>query len=80
MNIKELFTYHPVQTEERKQKHDLINTSFLKLAEIIVDSIEDEDILKMCIFSLQQARMFANQGITLDEIKKLEIDREKWLS
>ena len=67
-NLPEYFKYHPPLTEERKQKHNKINAVALELAEAIMENVQDEDCLKMALFAVQQARMFANQGITVDEV------------
>lgn len=69
--IKEYFTYHPPQTEERKAKHESINEKCLELALLIDETIKDEDCKKNALFSLQQSRMFANQGITIDELQEI---------
>ena len=67
--IEELFKYHPPLTELRKQKHDEINELALNFAKYIEKNVFDEDCKKMAFFAIQQARMFANQGITVDELK-----------
>jgi hypothetical protein len=67
-NVSEFFTYHPPTTEERKQKHERVNKMSLELAQVIMQEVKDEDCRKMALFAIQQARMFANQGITVDEV------------
>lgn len=67
--IEEYFKYHPPVTEERKVKHEEINNAAMSFAQIVDANIEDEDCRKMAFFAIQQARMFANQGITVDELK-----------
>lgn len=67
--LKEYFKYHPPLTGERKNKHNQINELSLALAEAIDTIVEDTGCKKMAIFALQQARMFANQGIVIDELK-----------
>jgi hypothetical protein len=67
--IEEYFTYHPPQTESRKLKHEQIGNSALAFARI-VNEIKDENCRKMALFAIQQARMFANQGITIDELRE----------
>jgi hypothetical protein len=54
--IDEYFKYHPPLTEERK---------------VLDESVLDEETKKMAFFSIQQARMFANQGATIDELRRL---------
>jgi hypothetical protein len=67
--IEEYFSYHPPTTQARVLKHDRINAAALELARVIQDSVADEDCGKMALFAIQQARMFANQGVTVDELK-----------
>lgn len=67
--IEEYFRYHPPTTIERKEKHEAVNQSALDFALLIDATIIDEDCKKMALFAVQQARMFANQGITVDELK-----------
>lgn len=68
--IEEYFRYHPPQTEERKQKHNAVNDAALQFAKIVESSVMDEDCKRMAMFAIQQARMFANQGITVDDLTK----------
>lgn len=68
--IDEYFKYHPPTTGQRKLNHDLVNHTALEFARLVDTIILDEDCKKMALFSIQQARMFANQGITVDEIKR----------
>lgn len=67
--IEEYFKYHPPTTEERKNKHNLVNEAALNFAQIIDDCVQDIDCKKMAMFAVQQARMFSNQGITVDELR-----------
>jgi hypothetical protein len=69
-HLEEYFKYHPPKTQERIDKHDLVNKKCLELFQIINKTVENEEIVKLCFYSLQQLRMFANQGITIDELKK----------
>lgn len=67
--IKDYFKYHPPTTEERKAKHNEINEAALSFAQSLDSLVEDEDCKKMALFAIQQARMFANQGITVDDLR-----------
>lgn len=67
--IEEYFRYHPPKTENRKRKHEQINSLSIEFAKAIDAAIEDEDCKHMALFALQQCRMFANQGITVDEVR-----------
>lgn len=68
--IEEYFRYHPPVTEERKIAHQLINDYALGFAKTIDSYVFDPECKRMAIFALQQCRMFANQGITIDELHK----------
>lgn len=68
--IEEYFKYHPPLTQDRKDKHEIINNVALTFASLVEELLEDEDCKKMAFFAIQQARMFANQGITIDELIK----------
>jgi hypothetical protein len=66
--ISEYFKYHPPVTELRKERHAKINQLALDFAEYVEANIKDEDCKKMTFFAIQQARMLANQGVTIDEL------------
>lgn len=68
--MEEYFRYHPPTTEERKTSHNVINGQALAFAKAIDLYVTDPECKKMAIFALQQCRMFANQGITIDELRK----------
>jgi hypothetical protein len=68
--LEEYFKYHPPLTQERKDAHEAINSAALAFAQVIQANVKDEDCRKMAIFAVQQARMFSNQGITVDELVK----------
>ena len=67
--LAEYFKYHPPITAQRKAAHEEINQAALAFAEAIDSAVKDEDCKKMAVFAVQQARMFANQGITVDELR-----------
>ena len=68
-DLEHYFKYHPVATEGRKIAHDAINGAALEFAKTVLAHVQDEDCRKMAFFAIQQARMFANQGATIDELK-----------
>lgn len=70
--LQEYFKYHPPETDERKRAHEAVNQAALFLAEAIDANCIDPDCKKMAFFAVQQARMFANQGITVDELRQQE--------
>lgn len=74
--IEEYFKYHPVVTEERKAAHNAINEAALALANAIDASVADCDCKNMAFFAVQQARMFANQGAAVDELKEIEASKD----
>ena len=67
IDLDEWFKYHPVMTEERRLAHNTVNAAAQEFAEVIMNLVDDEECLKMAFYAVQQARMFANQGITLKE-------------
>lgn len=79
IKLEDYFKYHPPTTEERKRKHDLINSAALAFAQVLDYEVEDEECKKMAFYAIQQARMFANQGIVIDELKIAEQVSEKVL-
>ena len=70
--IKEYFKYHPPLTDARKVAHQAINQAALAFALTVEENVKDDDCRKQAYFAIQQARMFANQGITVDELKTLQ--------
>lgn len=77
ISIEELFKYHPPLSETRKQKHNAINDVALQFAKTVEDLVVDEDCKKMAYFAIQQARMFANQGITIDDLESPTLTESK---
>lgn len=73
LRLVESFQHHPPKTEARKAAHNAINTAAYAFARIISQNVCDERTREMALFAVQQARMFANQGITLDEVLKIEL-------
>jgi hypothetical protein len=67
--LEEYFKYHPPLTDTRKAAHEAVNSAALAFAQAIAANVVDPDCLKMAHFAVQQARMFANQGITIDELR-----------
>ena len=63
--IEEYFRYHP-PSPERQLQHDKINQAALALAQAIDVLVQDPSCRQMALANVQQARMFANQGLTVD--------------
>lgn len=76
LSIEDYFKYHPPVTEARKAAHDAINKAALEFAKAVEANVVDEKCGEMAFFAIQQARMFANQGITIDELISMEIQRQ----
>lgn len=66
--LEDYFKYHPILTTERIEAHDAINKAAYEFAKTIDKWVKDEQCKTHAIFSIQQARMFANQGATVDEL------------
>lgn len=64
------FEYHPPTTQERKDAHARVNAAALEFARVLQELVKNKPCRDMAFFSIQQARMFANQGIALDELSK----------
>lgn len=70
-DIEERFTYHPVMTEQRRQRHEAINEAAKKFAEIVL-LLGDEQCIAQFLMLVQQARMIANQDVTIQELNQQE--------
>ncbi|BAZ39417.1 hypothetical protein NIES4101_53700 [Calothrix sp. NIES-4101] len=70
MKVEDYFRYYPTQSSDRKRKHERIQSLCIEFAQAIDAEIDDEECKRMALFALQQCRMFANQGITIDEMRK----------
>jgi hypothetical protein len=71
LSLEDYFEYHPPATDARRLAHEAVNKKALEFAQVIHTLVDDEDCQKMALFAVQQARMFANQGLTVDELKKI---------
>lgn len=67
---QDYFSYHPPLTKERQDAHDAINQAALHMAATIEHFVKDPAHKQQAIFALQQTRMFANLGITVDELTR----------
>jgi hypothetical protein len=70
--LREMFRYHPPKTQRRKEAHDAINDAAYEFALIVNAYVKDASCREFAFFAIQQARMFANQGATLDELIEQE--------
>jgi len=70
LSLEEYFRYHAPRTETRIQNHQAVNSASLVFAKVVDSTVQDEDCKKMALFAIQQARMFANQGVTIDELRQ----------
>lgn len=68
--VEEYFKYHPPLTESRKIAHAKVNELALEFAKGINELVRDEECKRMAFNAVLQAKMFANQGITVDELKQ----------
>lgn len=69
-DLEELFQYHPPKTQERKDQHDRVNQAALEFAKVLHDEVKMKEFKTAIIFAIQQARMLANQAITLQSLNK----------
>lgn len=68
INLEEYFRYHPLQTEQRINNHNKVNEEALEFARVIFSCVKNERLRNNALDAIQQARMFANQGITVDSL------------
>lgn len=66
--VEEYFNYHPPLTDEQKAKHELINKTAFEFAKLI-EQINDPFCKQAAFSAILQAKMFTNQGITIDSLK-----------
>ena len=69
IDLAEFFKYHPPD-EERKKLHEAVNLAAYEFAEAICRCVDNPRMKFTALNQIQQARMFANQGITLDSLPK----------
>jgi len=67
--IAALFSYHPLATETRREKHDSVNQAIINCALSIAKAIDNEAHYAELIEHLQMVRMKTNQFITYEEEK-----------
>lgn len=78
--IHEMFKYHPLVTEARRYKHDRVNKACQELALLMFNTLKEPSFRESVINSIQQARMLANQYITLEELLEEQAKTEPLLS
>lgn len=69
LTIEDQFSYHPPTTEARKAKHEEVNKAAMEFAKLVDERVCDGGLKRKAIEMIQMARMFANQGITYDELR-----------
>lgn len=67
--LEDLFRYHPPKTQERIDKHNVVNNAALEFAKAII-SCTDEEYHDKIVDKIQVIRMLANQAITTSDILK----------
>ena len=72
-----IFQISPGSFEKRKQVHEAINKAALDFANIIFANVEESSLKMQAIMMIQQARMFGNQGATIDELRALEASNNR---
>lgn len=68
--LADLFSYHPPQTEWRREAHGAINDAafgFAKAFAVLCPDLTEAELMQV-ITAIQQARMLANQIITYKEV------------
>lgn len=70
-NLEEHFKYHPPLTQERIDKHDIVNKAALEFFKSVSSTIDDEYYLKLIFQEVQICRMIANQAVTIEEVNDI---------
>ena len=70
LSLEEWFCYHPVGTQYCEDAHQSINTAAQDFAETVMRFVKNEKCKEQAFWAIQQARMFANMGATVDELKE----------
>lgn len=67
--IQEIFRYHPVMTEERREKHQRVDAICVECATGL-DGLVGHGMLKeLALVMIMLARMLINQQITYEELE-----------
>jgi hypothetical protein len=64
--LDEYFKYHPPKNASRIEAHENINNAALEFARAVDINVSNPELKQFAFLLIMQARMFANQGITLD--------------
>jgi len=69
VRVEKEFTYHPPETQEVRAQHEAVNQMFIAFARGIIKYVPEGRELSLVITALQEARMWANAGIALNQDK-----------
>ena len=64
--LKDLLSYHPPVSEERKQKHEIVNQASVAFVCTLAEVVTDPDQFTYLLQKIQEVRMLANQAITYE--------------
>ena len=67
--LEDYFKYHPPTTDQRIKDHALVNESALVFAKTLETLDLDPILFSKILDSIQTARMFANQAVTMKDIQ-----------
>lgn len=66
-DLRNRFEYHPPQTRERAEAHQVVRTAMLGTAIIVNDAAPDGREKSLAITHLEQAMMWANAAIAREQ-------------
>lgn len=69
LNVDEMFEYHSIRTEERRVRHEKVDQAAKDFALVVDSCLQERELKTFALMSIYQARMFANQAITLAEVE-----------
>ena len=68
--LEDYFKYHPPTTDQRIKDHALVNESALAFAKALETLNLDPVLFSKILDSIQMARMFANQAVTMKDLER----------
>ena len=72
-DLERWFTYHPPESQERKDAHNNINKASYEMAKLVMTYMPDEVYQLQFFQQIQHMRMMMNQTVTLMELDGIGI-------
>lgn len=62
-DVMRIFSFHPADTEEKRELHETVRDKCFTLAEWINDNVPESPEQTLAIRKVQEAMMFANSAV-----------------